>query len=500
MNRYASNFASNTSNSAGERAVIDIGSNTVRLVIYGEPRRAPTVLLNEKVVARLGQDLEETGMIPDQSIEMALSALRRYTLIMEDRGIRDLEVVATAAARDAKNGPKFIKQIEQIGLSPRLLSGKQEARAAAAGVAGAFPGAEGLVADLGGGSLELISLRDGSSREGKTLPLGTLRLGTLRAQGSEKFDARVSDLLEQQDWAKQSGGDMFVVGGTWRCLAAYVIRQDEYPLTDPHGFVLSAKRAAEVAATVSEMASDELATIGGISANRAATLPDAAAMMRIMLKTFAPKRVVFSSWGLREGLLFDKLEPLSRDQDPLLAGVSHFVGERGVEPAVATHVAGWCAGVRPPGDPSDERWQLAATMLALAAARVEPNWRAQHAKDWALYKRWIALDAQERGEIAAALLASCGQTSLPQEVRQIAPKSNVKRAVTWGLAIRLCRRMTAGTRLSLLTSSLRLRDDHLVLTLDPSRVGLLGHGVEKDLRNLANWMEVTSEIALGSID
>ncbi len=482
-----------------ERAVIDIGSNTVRLVIYGDPQRAPTVLLNEKVVARLGQDLEATGYIPDSAIDMALLALKRYALILEDRGIREVDVVATAAARDAKNGPAFVSDIRDIGLKPRLLSGKQEARAAAAGVAGAFPKASGLVADLGGGSLELITLTDGVSGAGNTLPLGTLRLAALHARGAETFATKVAELLQAQEWAKGGVDNLYLVGGTLRCLAAYVIRQDDYPLTDPHGFMLSTERADTIAQTVAQMSPDDLGRIDGISSNRAVTLPDAAALLRTMLATYEPKQVVFSSWGLREGLLFDKLEPLAQEQDPLLAGVSHFVRERGVDPAVATHVAGWCSGVLPERDLADSRWQMAATMLALAAARVEPNWRARHALDWAMYKRWIALDAEERGQIAAAQLASCGITQMPEEIKRIASEDALNLAVTWGLAIRLCRRMTAGTRLSLLTSKLRVEEGQLLLTLDNTRRDLNGVGVEKDMRNLASWLDVKPVIATGKI-
>ena len=499
MSQDSSQLTARARRNDTERAVIDIGSNTVRLVIYGDPQRSPTVLLNEKVVAQLGQDLEATGLIPDLSIEIALLALRRYALILEDRGIREIDVVATAAARDAGNGPEFVERIRAMGLKPRLLSGEQEARAAAAGVAGAFPKASGLVADLGGGSLELITLTEGVAGQGTTLPLGTLRLAALHARGSEFFAQKVAELLQAQEWAKGAADDLYLVGGTLRCLAAYVIRQDNYPLTDPHGFVLSAKRADTIAQTVAQMSPDELGKIEGITSNRAITLPDAAALLRTMLETYQPKRVVFSSWGLREGLLFDKLEPLAQEQDPLLAGVSHFVRERGVDPAVATHVAGWCSGVLPERDLADSRWQMAATMLALAAARVEPNWRARHALDWAMYKRWIALDAEARGQIAAAQLASCGITQMPEEIKRIASKDAIKLAVTWGLAIRLCRRMTAGTRLSLLTSKLRLAGDQLQLTLDTTRKDLNGVGVEKDMRNLASWLGVEPNIATGEL-
>ena len=140
------------------RAVIDIGSNTVRLVIYEGSRRAPETVWNEKVAARLGRDISTTGRIPQEAEDEALAALARYALIIQDLGIDDVQAVATAAARDAKNGQEFLAKVAALGLEPRLLSGEEEACISANGALGAFPGAHGVVADLGGGSLELVSI------------------------------------------------------------------------------------------------------------------------------------------------------------------------------------------------------------------------------------------------------------------------------------------------------------------------------------------------------
>ena len=163
-----------------QRAIIDIGSNTVRLVVYGGSPRAPTVLYNEKVAARLGREMAETGAMPADSIELAMRGLKRFALLLDDLGIEDVETVATAATREASNGPEFIAAIEELGLSPRVISGEEEACLSAHGVLGAFPGAKGVVADLGGGSLELVHIADNRTGDPVSLPLGTLRLPALR--------------------------------------------------------------------------------------------------------------------------------------------------------------------------------------------------------------------------------------------------------------------------------------------------------------------------------
>ena len=148
------------------RAIIDIGSNTVRLVIYGGPPRAPTVLHNEKVSAKLGRELAESGYLPEKAVKAALAALARYRALLDLMAVRQIDVVATAAVRDAADGAAFLDAVRTLGFAPRLLSGEEEAIASAMGVIGAFPGASGIVADLGGGSLELIDIDGDSCRHG----------------------------------------------------------------------------------------------------------------------------------------------------------------------------------------------------------------------------------------------------------------------------------------------------------------------------------------------
>ena len=221
-----------------DRAVIDIGSNTVRLVVYTGSRRAPAVFLNEKVTARLGRDLMGSGRMPDKAMDLALSGLARFALILKDLDVTDVQCVATAAVRDASNGAQFLERVRALGLDPRLLSGEEEARYAALGVIGAFPKAQGLVADLGGGSLELVELANGECGQGVSLPLGTLRLAPLRAKGDEPFRKAVTAALDGVRWARDVPGPLYLVGGTWRALATLAMIRTRYPLSDPHAYTL----------------------------------------------------------------------------------------------------------------------------------------------------------------------------------------------------------------------------------------------------------------------
>lgn len=478
------------------RAIIDIGSNTVRMVIFGGSPRAPGVLFNEKVAARLGRDIARTGLMPEDAMDMALRELRRFATLLEALGIRDVETVATAAVRDAANGGQFLERIAQIGLAPRLISGAEEARLSAQGVIGAFPGARGVVADLGGGSLELVRIGNGGVEHATSLPLGTLRLDEYRDGDEPAMVRRLAERLAQSDWGSAVEVPLYLVGGTWRAIAVHDMARRKYPLSDPHGYELDAGRAAKLAARVAGAASESLLIDPRISIMRSEIMPDAAVLLEAMLASLKPERVVFSSWGLREGLLYDRLPDHSKAQDPLLAGVGVFAAQCGAPPVLASHIAGWTADVAPSREHGSERIRLAANMLALASMQLEPNLRLEHAVDWALHKRWIAIDAAGRAMIAAAVAANRNTADRPGKLARLATREQLEEGVSWGLATRLARRLGARSRQSLQASRLTADDDVLVLRLRHSHRHLYGLANERDMAALADHLGLRAELQL----
>ncbi len=481
-----------------DRAVVDIGSNTVRMVVYAGRRRAPIVWLNDKVTARLGRDLASTGKMPKEATEMALSGIARFASILKDLEITDIQTVATAAVREASNGPAFLEQVRALGLDPILLSGEEEAVIAASGVLGAFPGAQGVVADLGGGSLELVEVGEGRCGHGISLPLGTLRLPALRAQGDAALSKAVNQELKDADWAAPHAGTMYMVGGTWRSMANFAMHKEKYPLTDPHAYSLSLDEADKVARKLAKMTPDQLSPISGISASRAEGLPDAAAMLRTVLASLQPERIVFSSWGLREGLLYRQLQEAARQLDPFLVAVDHFARPRGASTSIAATIAAWISPVAHGGGKLGERLRLAAIMMALAQARLEPNMRLKHSFDWAMDKRWVGLDHRGRALLGAALRGACNKPEPTPELLRLASEEELAEAAAWGLAIRLCRRLGAGSRVSLMTSRLERDGETLTLWLDESRQQLASDSVESDLKNLAKWLGCSHRIRIGA--
>lgn len=477
-----------------DRAVIDIGSNTVRLVVYAGNPRAPESFLNEKVTARLGRDMAETGAIPDKAANSALDALRRFHALVTDLGVIDVTVVATAAVRQASNGAAFLERVRALGLDARIIDGEEEARASASGVIAAFPDARGVVADLGGGSLELVAIEDGKSHHGESLPIGTLTLAGLRRKGDASFKRAIHRAFDKAGWASEHCDTLYMVGGTWRAFAKYAMQLEGHPLSDPHGLRIPAAEAERFAKKLLRIDPETLRSVAGISNLRAAALPDAAELLRAMLVELDPKDLVFSSWGLREGLLYSRLPEIVRKQDPLLAGMAHFTAPRGGSISRAAMLAGWTSDITSGRDQNRERERLAASLLALAAWRLEPNIRTKHALDWALEKRWVGIDIAGRARLAAALVGACDKPALPAELLALADEESLREALGWGLALKVCRRLGAGSRASLAGSVLSIEDDELILWLDPTTTALDGDPLRASLIELANWLGSKGEV------
>ena len=495
MSRMHKGREGEISGSDPDRAIIDIGSNTVRLVVYGGSRRAPIVLLNEKVAAQLGKQVSIDGAMSPEAMDTAYGALSRYALLLSDLDVPRIDVVATSAVREASNGKEFLARIEELGFAPRVLSGEEEADVSAYGVMGAFPGAHGTVADLGGGSLELVSVENGEATQAETLPLGTLKLARMREHDPDSWPKSIAKILKGRTKG-DADKPLYLVGGTFRAMAVLAMDWAGSPLSDPHGLSTGPDEAMTLLKRVAKSDPDSLAGNPRISSMRAAKLPDAAALLQALIKAVGPSRIVFSSWGLREGLLFHDLAPALKGQDPLLAGVAHFGTTRGAPPMLAARIAGWTVAATPPDGAGSERLRLAATTLALASMQIEPNLRLKSGMEWALHKRWLAIKPYERAMLAAAIAANGNNCELDYTLHALASKEQLEEAICWGLGVRLCRRLGGSSRKSLQASALRIERNRLILRLEEGRQALFGAPTEKDLKLLGNRLGLDYDVSI----
>ncbi len=469
----------------GPVGIIDIGSNSVRFVAYGGSERVPSALFNEKVMAALGRGLAKSGRLDEDSMEKTLESLARFRLLGREIGLKRLHVVATAAVRDAANGPEFLKRIAALDLKPRLLAGAEEAELGGLGVISAIPNANGVVADLGGGSLELIGVARGNAGEGVSLPLGVLRLGDR---------PRALDLLDQMKIALKGSRladaardrSLYLVGGSFRALAQLDLKDSKHPLPIVHQHSFMASRIPELRAMLRDRPFDEIKALSGVSTTRLPTLPAAAAVLDALVRLLGPKRVTVSAFGLREGILYRDLDQATRAQDPLLAGALE-VGERlGRFGDHGAALDAWIAPVFPDDSPAAARLRLTACLLADIAWNAHPDFRAERAVDMAIHGNWVGIDANGRALLGRALCSAFGgDGGFSKSLTALLKPAENDRAMVWGKAIRLAQRFSGGTETLLRRSSVALTPKQVVLTLQKRHGVLFADAVSRRLRALA---------------
>lgn len=478
--------------SESRRAIIDIGSNSVRLVVYDGPARCPVVLFNEKVLAGLGAELGQTGLIGAEPMERGLAALRRYAMLCREMRVAHLRCVATAAVREARNGPQFVERARaEAGLEVELLSGRQEGEAAGYGILSGFPGADGIAGDLGGGSLELARIRDGAVHQVVSLPLGVLRLAAIRAKGKAALRQTLDRMLKKAGWQEEAAGlPFYMIGGSWRALAHLDMQTAQLALPVIHHHQMPPERAAKLLRVASHRSRASLRSIPTISSTRAATLADAAALLAALVKRLAPSRLVVSAYGLREGLLFQDLSEEERRADPLLVATEAEGEAQGRFPGHGRLIDGWIAPLFGDDPPEWKRIRRAACMLADVGWRANPDFRAERGVEIALHGNWVGIDVAGRAMLAQALHSNFGGgASLLPALAGMAEPAALERAMSWGLAIRLAQRLSGGVAGPVEGSSLAIDPaGALALTLPGDYADLQGESVQRRHRQLAQLL------------
>lgn len=480
----------------GPVGIIDIGSNSVRFVAYGGSARVPSVLFNEKVMAALGRGVAKDGNLDPAAMDKTLQALARFRQLGREMGLKKLHTVATAAVRDATNGPGFMRQIAALGLKPRLLSGEEEAEMSGLGVISAIPRANGIVADLGGGSLELIGVARGGAGEGISLPLGVLRVGVEpdRAAIALAIRAGLKDSLLKD---AANGHGLYLVGGSFRALAMLDMKMFGHPLPIVHQHHIGEKRLAEIGGVLAMRDPAEIRSMTGISAGRLPTLPAALALLEAMVDALQPRRVVVSAYGLREGLLYRDLGAGVRAEDPLLAAALE-VGERlGRFGDHGAALDQWMAPIFPDDSADMRRLRLATCLLGDIAWNAHPDFRAERAVDMAIHGNWVGIDAHGRALLGRALCSTFGgDGGFSNKLAALLRPGEEERASAWGKALRLAQRLSGGTESLLRKTGIALEPRRLVLSIAGRQRELYTDPVERRLNQLARALGRSAEARL----
>lgn len=385
-------------------SVVDIGSNSVRLVIYEGLSRAPAILFNEKVMCGLGRGIASTGRMDSEAIARALAALKRFAALSRQSRATELHAVATAAPRESSNGPEFIRQAEAIlGTRVRVLSGEEEAYFSALGIVSGYHHADGVVGDFGGGSLELIDVRERETRDGLTMPLGGIRIAE-EADGSlAKAKAYIQQHLARAPMIAQGQGRTFyAVGGTWRNLAKLHMELRDYPLHMMQGYEVSYEEITKFLDDI--IAAKDTKAFAGVSKSRRGLIPYGALAMREVISKMKPARVSFSAQGVREGYLYALLPRSERERDPLISAASELAILRARSPEHAREIADWSGRMLPSfgiDETEDEsRFRQAACLLADISWRAHPDYRGLQALNVIAHGSFVGITHPGRAFIA----------------------------------------------------------------------------------------------------
>lgn len=474
-----------TESSRRRAAIVDIGSNSVRLVIYDGPARAPNTLFNEKVLAGLGKNMGPDGTLDPAACERTLAAMRRFVAILHDMSVNDVQTVATAAVRDARNGIELLDQIRALGLDPRILSGSEEAHTAALGVISAMPDADGIVGDLGGGSLELARVRNGEITDLASFPLGVLRLAALREQNPKAVAQEIRNAITNAGWAGRGEGlPLYLVGGSWRSLAKVHMYFSQYPLPIVHAYGFGADSVTWLQARLATMDRQVMRQVAHISSARLRMLGEASELLAQLVRVLGSQQLVASAYGLREGLLYASLDPKVQALDPLIALAREEAFRQGRQPEHGRVLDNWIAPAleaHRPASPTMRRLRLTACTLADVSWRAHPDFRPERGVEIALHGNLVGIDGEGRAILAAILFAALGghPRQLDPVISQLASPAQIEDARRAGMAIRLAQRWSAGTAAPLEHSRLINDGRELLLGFDPTCADLYGETVAK---------------------
>ena len=430
-------------------AIVDIGSNSVRLVVYDRLSRAPFPRFNEKSLCRLGTGLDQTGELSAESFRRTVEAMRRFRAIADAMDVPRIEVIATEAVRRASNGNRLVAAIaEEAGFTVRVLSGTEEAHYAALGVVAGFYRPTGLIGDMGGGSLEVAEIADNRvGTSSVSLPLGALPVQALLSKGRGDAKRYLDSLLRQELPPSLNRPVFYAVGGGWRAFAQMHMASVAAPVRVAHGYRLDAGEARAFARTVWRMPEAKLAALPGVSARRLQTLPAAALVLDRVLKRLAPERVVFSALGVREGWLYTHLAAEEQSLDPLVEGAQAFGIPHARVPAFAPALVRWTNTLFPDETPEERRLRLAACALSDIGWRDHASVKAAESFRRLVQFPLIALDHVERVFLAAVIHARyAGRADDPAlaPAIDVLPAGARRRALILGRVLLLGYRVSGG--------------------------------------------------------
>jgi len=456
------------------------------------------MLFNEKVLCGLGRGLgiNGEGRLNPEGMELARVNLQRFVALSRAIGAARLDVLATAAVRDAEDGKPFVEEIERrFAIRVRVLTGREEGRLSALGVLSGIPDAAGIVGDLGGGSVELAPIAKGQAGAAATLPIGPLRLADF-GDDEKKIKDTIDRHLATVPWlAAAPDGSFYAVGGAWRALARLHMEQSRYPLHIIQQYTLSRGEAEKYLDLVARQSRKSLEKISTVSRKRLEVVPLAARILARLLRRVEPKQLIFSAAGLREGHLYSLMDAAEQRADPLIAACIEAAQANPRFGAVGEAIHSWMNPLFPKEPPARQRLRRAAALLSDIAWDEHPDYRAQQALRHALYMPVTGIGHAERAFVALALhvrYGGRGSVDLAAPL-ELLDEDALAAARIIGLALRLGYTLSGGVPGLIQDLGIALGDGAVVLTLPPGG-GRFGESVQRRLDALGRALGRRTEV------
>lgn len=480
--------------------VIDVGSNSVRLVVFDGAARSPAYFYNEKILCGLGQGLATTGRLNAKGRQRALVALKRFALLSESMGIAPVTAVATAAVREAEDGPEFQEEVTRAtGLKLWVIDGAEEARLSAQGVLLGWPEAKGIVCDIGGSSMELALIGDGRIGKRVTSPLGPFRLQQIEggAKARKKHIEKIVKGLKAELDTTQA--KLYLVGGSWRAIARLDMERRGYPLTVLHEYRMTKDSALETVDWIAQSNLSDLRQRTGTSAERMELVPLACEVLAQLVRTFRPKEIDISSYGIREGLLYEHMPQRLRARDPLIESCRFSEATMARMPGFGKKLFLFLEPLFKTASPERMRLIKAACLLHDTTWRTHPDYRAEACFDNATRANLGGLDHPGRVFLGLSLLHRYKNSRAGSRLEplltlltpdQIAEAEVLGKAMRFGAMFAIDDPAEAGSLHP------HPRKGLLELVLHPKGVTLFGEVAQSRFSSLASALKMTTKITV----
>lgn len=479
-------------------AIIDIGSNSVRMVVYHALKRVPLPVFNEKYMCALGRGLARTNKLNPQGVGEAELAIARFLVMAQRLNVASLDIIATAAVRDATNGPDFVRSIERHGVKVKVITGEHEAELAAKGILASFHEPLGISADLGGGSMELATIERTQIGHQTSLHLGSLRVLDAAEGKLAAMDKLVAKELKETSWLREVNPPcLYAIGGGFRALAKLHMKKTDYPLDIVHEYSMSKRSINQLVEKLLPLKQAEIAALPGISSKRAPTLiPTAIILQQLLQQTGAPQ-VVFSVSGIREGFFFDLLDPRQQKEDALISSATDLAALIGRTGSYGKELYHWMTPLFPNEPLAWQRVRLALCILSELAWSIDPNFRAVWAYHRIIQSSLKGIDHKERLMIAMALYHRYqAKWKGDRPELKLLDERERQYARCVGLAAGMAFQLSGGRAGNLHHAKLTWHDGQVLVALDEEASPLRTDAVEKRVLGLGEALRAFSNFVL----